>query len=191
MKRYAIIQQILSDQICLRFLEVPNEEKPRNTQEIDQIFDVVLAGAVIKMWLEKMDQPIVPFVLYKEFEVIAMKAEDNPIDSIRDLKTLRRKLPARNLYVRCCSSSCLSKTECPFFFRASLACLLFHSNAVCAYASRNKMDASFLANVFTNYIVRPQEPTRTNSTEAIHWLLSDMITHIDDYIDEEEASGLP
>lgn len=53
------------------------------------------------------------------------------------------------------------------------------------------MDASYLAKVFTNFIVRPPEPIQTNSIEAIHWLLSDMITHIDDYIDEEEASGIP
>lgn len=49
------------------------------------------------------------------------------------------------------------------------------------------MDASYLAKLFSKFIVRPQKPTQSDNTEAIHWLLSDIITQIDDYIDEKET----
>lgn len=79
----------------MNLLQVPNEEKPGNI-EIDKLLNVVTAGAIVKMWLEKMEQPIVPFALYPEFEMIAMEAKENPADAIGSLKTLREKLPAKN-----------------------------------------------------------------------------------------------
>uniref|UniRef100_K3WY79 Rho-GAP domain-containing protein n=1 Tax=Globisporangium ultimum (strain ATCC 200006 / CBS 805.95 / DAOM BR144) TaxID=431595 RepID=K3WY79_GLOUD len=151
-------------------------------EELDAVLDPITAGAVVKLWLAQMEQPVVPFEMYPDFLALAQDAKAAPFDLKRDLKALIEALPQRNL--------------------AMLACLLFHLNDVTAYASHNGMDAALLSTLFAAYILRPRPKNEGSSnsssgsspstkesddqdSELQRVLVEEMIANVDAIIDEK------
>ena len=57
------------------------------------------AGAVIKLWLKQLQQPLIPFTMYSDFKVLAHEAQAMPFDLHQKLGALLEALPKKNLYV--------------------------------------------------------------------------------------------
>lgn len=83
-----------------------------------------------------------------------------------------------------------------------LACLLFHLNDVNVYSSKNGMDSTVLAALFTDAILRPRPSSSDPAADAdnnskaeseralVRDVVREMIEHIDNIIDEKEAELL-
>ncbi|KAJ0400552.1 hypothetical protein ATCC90586_003472 [Pythium insidiosum] len=162
-----------------------NERRTPSIDEMGSVLTPVIAGGVVKMWLQQLEQPIIPPALAPDFLALARDAPNQPFELRRHLKGLVKALPPRNF--------------------AMLACLLFHLNDVNVYASKNGMDAELLARRFSSHILRPLgdvargnnaiEPDDSEDKEqedavlARH-IVQQMIAHVDAIIDEKEAELL-
>ncbi|CAH0522072.1 unnamed protein product [Peronospora belbahrii] len=143
--------------------------------ELEEVLDAITAGAVVCLWLKQLEQPLIPFILYDDFEALARKAQTAPMDLRPKLCALLKALPTKNLTM--------------------LACLLFHLNDVNMYSSKNGMDAAKLAHHFAQFILRPEKkkmPCESNNVVdcAITSLVKEMIINVDTFIDEKEAQVL-
>lgn len=69
---------------------------------LESVLDAVTAGAIVKLWLKQMEQPLVPFEMYHDFCSLAKDAQSERFDMLRNLKALVQALPRRNLYVLGC-----------------------------------------------------------------------------------------
>ncbi|CAH0484430.1 unnamed protein product [Peronospora farinosa] len=147
-------------------------------EELEELLDAITASAVVRLWLKQLEQPLIPFSLYEDFEALAREAQTAPFDLRRNLRALLQALPKKNLTM--------------------LACLLFHLNDVNVYSSKNGMNAACLAHHFAKFILRPQKKSfqGDNSKEkddvdyAVSDLVKEMITNVDTFIDEKEAQLL-
>ncbi|KAF1316815.1 Gtpase-activating protein, partial [Globisporangium splendens] len=176
--------------ISLKFLNqfsTDGAARKPTKEELDAVLDPITAGAVVKLWLAQMEQPVVPFEMYADFLALVRDAKAAPFDLKRDLKALIEALPQRNL--------------------AMLACLLFHLNDVTAYTSHNGMDAALLSTLFAAYILRPRpknagsnnntsgSPSTKESddqeSELRHVLVEEMIANVDAIIDEKAVNASP
>ncbi|EEY68180.1 uncharacterized protein PITG_04579 [Phytophthora infestans T30-4] len=163
---------------ALKFLnEFAGESVTRKPtkDELEELLDTITAGAVVRLWLSQLEQPLIPFTMYDDFVALAREAQSTPFDLRRNLRALLEALPKKNLIM--------------------LACLLFHLNDVNVYSSKNGMDAARLAHLFADFILRPQKksPHAGNSNEdvaAVCRLVEEMITNVDTFIDEKEAQLL-
>ncbi|DAZ94321.1 TPA: hypothetical protein N0F65_012124 [Lagenidium giganteum] len=154
----------------LRFLNQFSADPTRTStrSQLDSYLDPVIAGGVVKLWLKQMEHPIIPFEMYDDFHALSADAKTAPFELHRNLKALVAALPRRNF--------------------AMLACLLFHLNDVNEYASKNGMDAERLTLIFTDYIMRPRQPTdNENERDSARLVVKIMIEHVDAIIDEKEA----
>ncbi|KAF4032884.1 RhoGAP domain [Phytophthora infestans] len=163
---------------ALKFLnEFAGESVTRKPtkDELEELLDTITAGAVVRLWLSQLEQPLIPFTMYDDFVALAREAQSTPFDLRRNLRALLEALPKKDLIM--------------------LACLLFHLNDVNVYSSKNGMDAARLAHLFADFILRPQKksPHAGNSNEdvaAVCRLVEEMITNVDTFIDEKEAQLL-
>lgn len=165
-------------QVALKFLnEFAGESGTRKPtkEELEELLDATTAGAIVQLWLNQLDQPLIPFAMYEDFATLAHEMQSAPFDLRRNLGALFEALPTKNLTM--------------------LACLLFHLNDVSVYSSKNGMDAAKLAHLFTKYILRPQQKSsQADSGEEdvneVVRLVEEMITNVDTFIDEKEAQLL-
>ncbi|KAG7381996.1 ferric/cupric-chelate reductase [Phytophthora pseudosyringae] len=163
---------------ALKFLnEFAGDSEPRKPtkDDLEELLDAITAGAVLRLWLKQLEQPLVPFTMYEDFVALAREAQSAPFDLRRNLRALLEALPKKNLTM--------------------LACLLFHLNDVNVYSSKNGMDAAKLAQHFAEFILRPQKksPQADNAkgdVTAVCHLVEEMITNVDTFIDEKEAQLL-
>lgn len=152
-----------------QFASEPSERKPTKA-ELEEVLDAITAGAVVKLWLKQLEQPVVPFSMYQDFQKLAREAQTAPFDLRRNLRALLDALPKKNLTM--------------------LACLLFHLNDVNVYSSKNGMDAARLAHHFSSFIIRAPSSAPDAEASAICSLVEEMITNVDSFIDEKEAQLL-
>ncbi|KAL4110071.1 hypothetical protein PRIC1_001764 [Phytophthora ramorum] len=164
--------------VALKFLnEFAGESVTRKPtkDELEERLDAVTAGAVVRLWLTQLEQPLIPFAMYEDFIALAREAQTAPFDLRRNLRALLEALPKKNLTM--------------------LACLLFHLNDVNVYSSKNEMDAARLAHLFAEFVLRPQKQSpQADSSKgdaaAVCRLVEEMITNVDTFIDEKEAQLL-
>ncbi|GMF34555.1 unnamed protein product [Phytophthora lilii] len=166
--------EIEPDAAKLKFAGESVTRKPTK-DELTELLDAITAGAVVRLWLKQLEQPLIPFTMYDDFITLAHEAQSAPFDLRRNLHALLEALPKKNLIM--------------------LACLLFHLNDVNVYSSKNGMDAARLAHHFTGFILRPQKksPQADNTkgdVAAACRLVEEMITNVDTFIDEKEAQVL-
>ncbi|KAG1689737.1 hypothetical protein DVH05_001943 [Phytophthora capsici] len=177
-KFYEIEPDAAKLKAALKFLnEFAGESATRKPtkEELEDLLDAVTAGAVVRLWLKQLEQPLIPFSMYDDFVALAREAQSAPFDLRRNLRALLEALPQKNLTM--------------------LACLLFHLNDVNVYASKNGMDAASLAHHFAEFVMRPQsKPPQTEDLKddvaAVCRLVEEMITNVDTFIDEKEAQVL-
>ncbi|CAI5714182.1 unnamed protein product [Peronospora destructor] len=146
-------------------------------EELEELLDAITASAVVRLWLKQLEQPLIPFKLYDDFEALAREAQTPPFDLRRNLRALLKALPKKNLTM--------------------LACLLFHLNDVNVYSSKNGMNAARLAHHFAKFILRPQQKSFQGDNSkgddvdyAVSDLVKEMIANVDTFIDEKEAQLL-
>ncbi|KAL3664075.1 hypothetical protein V7S43_010960 [Phytophthora oleae] len=177
-KFYEIEPDAAKLKAALKFLnEFAGESVTRKPtkEELEELLDAITAGAVVRLWLKQLEQPLIPFSMYDDFVALAREAQSAPFDLRRNLRALLEALPQKNLTM--------------------LACLLFHLNDVNVYASKNGMDAATLAHHFAEFIMRPQhKPPQTEDLKddvvVVCRLVEEMITNVDTFIDEKEAQLL-
>ncbi|OWZ04574.1 hypothetical protein PHMEG_00023499 [Phytophthora megakarya] len=177
-KFYEIEADATKLKTALKFLnEFAGETVTRKPtkEELEEILDAVTAGAVVRLWLKQLEQPLIPFTMYDDFAALAREAQSAPFDLRRNLRALLEALPKKHLIM--------------------LACLLFHLNDVNVYASKNGMDAATLARQFAEFILRPQKKSLNADVSegdiaAVWHLVEEMITNVDTFIDEKEAQLL-
>ncbi|KAI9921478.1 hypothetical protein PsorP6_001168 [Peronosclerospora sorghi] len=171
-------------------------------EELDELLDACTAGAVVRLWLKQLDEPLIPFAMYDDFAALAREAQSESFDLHRNLRALLEALPKKNLYVLLIDSFCCKFITGSVFDKlyivcwlhsTSLACLLFHLNDVNVYSSKNGMDATRLAHLFTKDILHP--PTMSPECDnweaaemaAVRHVVKELITNVDTFIDEKEA----
>lgn len=162
------------------------------------MLDPVTAGAVVKMWLRQLEQPLISFEMFPDFKALAADAATEKFELSRNLKALLDALPTKN---RCSTSTtCGYWKDEPWLTsnalandRAMLACLLFHLNDVNAYATANDMNAELLSTLFAEFVLRPRPDDALSPKERvdIQRLVKEMIANVDSFIDESEVEGLP
>ncbi|KAG3114491.1 hypothetical protein PI124_g3965 [Phytophthora idaei] len=177
-KFYEVEPDAMKLKAALKFLNefaVESVTRKPTKDELEELLDATTAGAVVRLWLKQLEQPLVPFTMYDDFVALAREAQSASNDLRRNLRALLEALPKKNLTM--------------------LACLLFHLNDVNVYSSKNGMDAARLAHHFAEFILRPQKksPQANNSkgdVAAVCHLVEEMITNVDTFIDEKEAQLL-
>ncbi|ETL93266.1 hypothetical protein L917_08547 [Phytophthora nicotianae] len=177
-KFYEVESDATKLKAALKFLnEFAGESVTRKPTkaELEELLDATTAGAVVRLWLKQLEQPLIPFTMYDDFAAMAREAQSAPFDLRRNLRALLEALPKKNLTM--------------------LACLLFHLNDVNVYSSKNGMDAARLSHLFADFILRPQKKSSqannsNNDVAAVCHLVEEMITNVDTFIDEKEAQLL-
>jgi uncharacterized membrane protein len=71
--------------------------KKLSMDELENVLDPITGGAIIKLWLQQMEQPIIPFEMYPDFLSLAKEVKIAPFELQRNLKTLIAALPQKNL----------------------------------------------------------------------------------------------
>ncbi|GLE05198.1 hypothetical protein PINS_up014186 [Pythium insidiosum] len=64
---------------------------------MSSVLTPVIAGGVVKLWLQALEQPIVPPAVAPDFLALARDAPNQPFELRRHLKALVTALPPRNL----------------------------------------------------------------------------------------------
>lgn len=95
----------LSAQSALKFLNhfaegdgSTSEQKPTK-EELSSVLDPVTAGAVVRTWLQQLEQPLIPFEMFPDFKTLAANALTEKFELSRNLKALLDALPPKNRYV--------------------------------------------------------------------------------------------
>ena len=92
----------VSFQAALKFLNAFAGEavthKPTK-EELEELLDAITASAVVRLWLKQLEQPLIPYTLYDDFEALAREAQTASFDLCRNLRALLKALPKKNLYV--------------------------------------------------------------------------------------------
>lgn len=106
-------------------------------EELEAVLDPVTAGAVVKTWLKQLEQPIVPFEMFEDFQALARSAKAAPFALARDLKALVDALPRRNLYVNTsrvylCVCVCVCVTTWSIHSVCTCVCSLSPVRCLCA-----------------------------------------------------------
>jgi hypothetical protein len=65
--------------------------------------DPVTAGAVVRTWLQQLEQPLIPFEMFPDFKTLAAAAATEKFELSRNLKALLDALPPKN---RCVLFNC-------------------------------------------------------------------------------------
>ncbi|KDO30518.1 hypothetical protein SPRG_04419 [Saprolegnia parasitica CBS 223.65] len=156
--------------IVLNRLNQCSAERRKPTRnEWEDVFDVVSAAGVVKLWLQQLEGPIIPHEMFPEFQRVMDEGIVAPFELMRNLKSLLATLPRK-----------------PF---KQIAFLIFHWNDVTVYASKNKLTAAVLAARFSDFVLRPR-PGAAAESETATRLVEYMITHADALIDEKESEIL-
>ncbi|EQC26126.1 hypothetical protein SDRG_16017 [Saprolegnia diclina VS20] len=145
------------------------ERRKPTRNEWEDVFDVVSAAGVVKLWLQQLEGPIIPHEMFSEFQRVMDEGAVAPFELMRNLKSLLATLPRK-----------------PF---KQIAFVIFHWNDVTVYASKNKLTAAVLAARFGDFVLRPR-PGAAAESETATRLVEYMITHADALIDEKESEIL-
>ncbi|OQS00660.1 hypothetical protein ACHHYP_02884 [Achlya hypogyna] len=155
--------------VLTRLNQCAVERRKPTRNEWEDVFDVVSAAGVVKLWLQQLEGPVIPVEMFPEFQHVMEEAAVAPFELLRNLKALLATLPRK-----------------PFKI---LGFLVFHWNDVTVYASKNKLTAPVLAARFSELVLRPRVPSE-KASRAAQLLLEHLITHADALIDEKESEIL-